>query len=89
MRKTLLGALVPVAAIAGMLGAGTAQADDAPNQAPTLDALNDQWNNGGGAIGYGAASMVSAAWLGIPSSAVFYGQDVTGLGDVEYVPAEG
>jgi hypothetical protein len=87
MRKTLLGALVPVAAMAGMLGAGTAQADT-PNEVPTLDALNDQWNEGGAAIGGGAAQMVSAAWLGIPQSALVYTAGAAGAMDVDYVPAD-
>ncbi|GLZ32494.1 hypothetical protein Lesp02_46820 [Lentzea sp. NBRC 105346] len=88
MRKSLIGALAPLAAMAGLVGAGTAQADT-PDQAPTLQELNEQWNEGGAAIGGGAAQMVSAAWLGIPDSVLVYGGGPTGLHDVEYVNGEG
>ena len=86
MRKTLLGAIAPLAAMAGLVGAGTAQASD---ETPTLASLNEQWNEGGAAIGGGAAQMVSAAWLGIPDSVLVYGGQDLGLHDVEHVDSEG
>lgn len=89
MRKTLLGALVPVAAMAGMFGAGTAQADETPNQSPTLADMNEQWNEGGAAIGGGAFQAVSAAWVGIPAQAMFVIDHETGMHDAEFVTDEG
>jgi hypothetical protein len=85
MRKTLLRITVgAAAAAAAVMSSGVAQAETV-NQAPTLDAFNDQWNDAGGHVGYGAASLVSAAVLGVPSAVDFYVSDVTGLTDVEYV----
>jgi hypothetical protein len=90
MRKTLLRITVgAAAAAAAVMGSGVAQAaETVPNdQYPTTDAMVQQWNDAGGHIGYGATSLVSAAWVGIPSWAI---ANTLGLasGQVDYIPAD-
>ena len=96
MRKTLTRTLVPIGVAAAVIaiGAGAASATTptittpAPSattaapadQFPSLDSIWRQWDKGGAALGYGAASLVSTAFLGIPKTAVDLVHNAAGMG---------
>lgn len=84
MRKSVLRVMTPVVLGGAILGAGSGIASAAApheggnvlpaakgtDDVPTLNSIWDSWNEGGAHVGYGVASMVSAAWLGVPRSII-------------------
>lgn len=94
MRKTLMRALLPVGLAAAVIGVGAGAASAAtPTQTaapaavshtpvdrvPTLIDEWNQWNKGGAALGYGAASLISSAWLGAPQSILDLFKEAAGM----------
>ena len=94
MRKTLTRTLLPIGIAAAVIGVGAGAASAttptttaAPvaavktpvDQVPTLTSIWAQWNKGGAALGYGAASLISAAWLGAPQSVVDLAKQAAGM----------
>jgi hypothetical protein len=49
------------------------------DQVPTLTDEWNQWNKGGAALGYGAASLISSAWLGAPQSILDLFKEASGM----------
>ncbi len=99
MRKTLIRALLPLGLAAAVIGVGAgaasaaapadtakpAAAAHAPiDQVPTLIDEWNQWNKGGAALGYGAASLISSAWLGAPQSILDLAKEAAGM-PINYV----
>ncbi|HEX3811294.1 MAG TPA: hypothetical protein VHX59_00500 [Mycobacteriales bacterium] len=94
MRKNLIRALLPMGLAAAVIGVGAGAASAATpttqaapvavqqglvDQVPTLTDEWNQWNKGGAALGYGAASLISSAWLGAPQSILDLGKEAAGL----------
>jgi len=94
VRKTLTRTLLPIGVAAAVIGVGagaasatTPTATTAPvvtkvvaaDKAPTLTSIWQQWNKGGAALGYGAASLVSSAFLGVPQTAVDLVHEAAGM----------
>lgn len=74
MRKFLtrtfaIAAMAVGVALGGAAAASAAPAIDAGPFEPYPSAISEQqsWNAGGGMVGEGAATLVSAAWVGIPA----------------------
>jgi hypothetical protein len=93
VRKTLMRALLPVGLAAAVIGVGAGAASAATpadtakpvavhgpiDQVPTLIDEWNQWNKGGAAVGYGAASLISSAWLGAPQSILDLFKEASGM----------
>jgi hypothetical protein len=87
-------ALLPVGLAAAVVGVGAGAASAATpadtakpvvvqhapiDQVPTLIDEWNQWNKGGAAVGYGAASLISSAWLGAPQSILDLFKEASGM----------
>ncbi|MGH3438786.1 MAG: hypothetical protein ACRDRN_20245 [Sciscionella sp.] len=100
LKKILAAALIAGGLIAGGSSAfasplTNAVPTDVPNVVSQVNGVDDvpslnldaqRFNEGGGALGYGAASLVSSAYLGVGTSAIDAGKYIVDPGSLHFVP---